>query len=420
MQIRRRYIALLAVLIPAVVGGVFSYIYPSIYDWLAGYMVLVALAFKSALLSFVAVSKLKLITFIKSLTIVQGISMLIKRWFLDNVFARWLERNIFKPMSKGFSELTRYYKALNFKAKLKNILLPIVLIGLLFWGIYETGYLNNILLFTELKVFVIGVSKTALAIIIKVTGFMLDSWITPILEVFAMSWLLNWLERIFGENNPLIRLFNNIGERINRAIFWIAKLNRRHLDPIINKPISQKSTALGNRLEDYVKKKKISYEYLQFDKLQKQILNAHIDAYHSFKGMEKIKDKKELYRLINKKTADNIDIVAFVSRNSKGELLPQSMDDSFYNDIFILEGIASSHKHGIKEELESDPDHSDFWVLNTSIYPATLHSHSGHINPQNIPPQSLTLIKNDKSIDYEIGDIYFKFKGRTERAIPIV
>ena len=111
--------------------------------------------------------------------------------------------------------------------------------------------------------------------------------------------------------------------------------------------------------------------------------------------------------------------MAFVSRNSRGELLPEVVEDSFYHDIFILEGIASSHRHGVKQEQETDPDHSDFWVLNTSQYPATLQASSGQIAPQAILPNSLTLIKTAYPQDYSMGDIYFEFRGRTETIVPI-
>ncbi|MDQ7083911.1 MAG: hypothetical protein Q9M36_02830 [Sulfurovum sp.] len=70
-------------------------------------------------------------------------------------------------------------------------------------------------------------------------------------------------------------------------------------------------------------------------------MKGHIDAYHSFKGIEKLTDKQALYSRINQKTHDNIDIVAYASRNDKGILLEEEVEDSFYHDIFLLESFAS-------------------------------------------------------------------------------
>ena len=38
-------------------------------------------------------------------------------------------------------------------------------------------------------------------------------------------------------------------------------------------------------------------------------MEGHIDAYYSFKDMDKITNKQELYALINKKTNNNLDTV---------------------------------------------------------------------------------------------------------------
>ncbi len=416
---KRRYIAALAVSIPVLVVTILKLYYPLSYKMLSGYMFAIALIFKSALLSFYSASKLKLLAFIKGLTIIQGSYLLLKRWFLDNIFARWLKRNITDHIKVGFKELGEYYQALNLRAKLKNIFIPILLSIISAWALYTTGYLDNLLLFTEIKVVVIGLSKTILMMGGKFFGFMVNSWITPILEVFALSYILNWFEHVLGKENPIVKFFNWIGFKLNNLLFFFADINKKHIDPLLNDHVSRQSQHFSSKLSDYVRRKKIGYEYEQFEKFEQRILKGHIDAYHSFKDMDKITDKKELYTRINQKTDDNLNIVAFVSRNSKGELLPEAVEDSFYHDIFILEGIASSYLHGIKQEQEADPDHSDFWVLNTSIYPVILRSHSGHVPSQKIPGNTLVLVKTDHPQVYSYGDIYFEFRGRTESIVPI-
>jgi hypothetical protein len=416
---RRRTIAALAVFVPMIAVIGVQYFYPRAWRILDGYMLVIALIFKGALLSFWAASKLKFLAFLKGLTFLQGLYLLIKRWFLDNVFARWLKRNVTDHFTEGFGELKRFYSALNFRAKFRNILLPLILGGGSLTLLYYTGYLDKILLFTELKVLVISLSKTLLMVLGKVFGFMFDSWITPILEVFALSYFFTWLEEKLGRDNIVIRALNALGRQFNRMVFLLSGLNRRYIDPLLNDRVSEGSRRLSDSLQTYVRDKKIAYEYDQFDRFERQLLGAHIDTYHHFKGMERITDKRTLYSLINQHTDDNLEIVGFLSRNANGELLPENAEDSYYHDVFLLEGFASSHRHGVMTELASDPDHSDFWVLNTSAYPLILRSHSGYVPPVLIAPQSLVLILTEHPQDYADGDIYGEFRGRTGAVVPI-
>ncbi len=78
---RRRYKALLAITIPVAAVTVLKYIHTASYEWLMGYMFAVALVFKASILSLWFASKLKIIAFIKGLTLFQGLLLLIKRWF---------------------------------------------------------------------------------------------------------------------------------------------------------------------------------------------------------------------------------------------------------------------------------------------------------------------------------------------------
>ena len=415
---RRRYIAALIVLFSTVVGFVVSHFYPQAYDILLGFMVAVAILFKSALISFITVSKLKIVAFLKNLTLLQAVILLIKRWFLDNVFAKWLRENIIKYLIVPIKSIIRYYRSLNLKRKIENFVVPFISVSATLWLIYQSGYLDNLLLFTELKVFIIGLSKTILLIFSKILSFMLDSWITPILEVFALSYFLNKLEEWLGNDNIIIKVINQLGEKLNKLVWFFSDINRKYIDSVINERVSKKSKQIANSLEQYVYRKKTEYEYEQFEKLESKILKGHIDAYFSFKGIEKIKDKKELYSLINKKTKDHLDIIAFVSRDKYGELVAENVDNSYYHDIFLLEGVATSHKDGVKEHREKDLDYTDFWILNTSNYPVKL-LRSNKYEEKLIEPKSVTLIKTNREIDYNRDKICFEFNGKQECAIVL-
>jgi len=91
--VRRRDLAGLLLLLPFLLAIGLYTLFPESWDLLLGYMLAASLAFKGAILSFYSASKLKLIAFFKGLTFLQGSLLLIKRWFLDNVFSRWLKRN---------------------------------------------------------------------------------------------------------------------------------------------------------------------------------------------------------------------------------------------------------------------------------------------------------------------------------------
>ena len=168
-----------------------------------------------------------------------------------------------------------------------------------------------------------------------------------------------------------------------------------------------------------IRNKKIRDEYLYFDNLQNLILKGHINAYYSFKGMEDMEDKKELYRIINKKTADNIDIVAYVSRNGKGELLEEKVIDDYYHDIFILKGIASNRSHGVRVQNEKEIDYTDFWVLNTSKYPVWIKSHSDCIEDQELKGNEMIFIKTKQHVNFKNDDLYFEYAGVSISPTPL-
>ena len=412
---RRRDAIAILLAIFIIIGWGFLYLFPDGVELTTAWLIGIAIVFKSALLSFATASKLKLIAFFKSLTLFQGTLLIIKRWFLDNVFSVWLREHIFRHLKYVFIEAKEYYLSLDLKKKTKNIITAIIISALSFWFIYISGYLTHIFLFAELKVLIISISKTILLIISKIFSLLFNSWLTPILEVFAFSWLFDYLERRFGENHPINRALKALSKLFSKLFKSIAKFINIYLDPLLNRRVSIYSQKIAKALKGYIENKKIEYEYEQFDRFEKLIMNAHIDAYFSFEGMEKIKDKKRLYSLINQKTKDGINIIGFVSRDDNGELVPDEVENSFYNDIFILEGIASSHKSGVKKELPYSPDSSDFWILNTSLYPALLKSISGIVPTTPIEPQSLKLIKLDKKPIYKNDDIYIEYNGKSKK-----
>jgi len=416
---RRRYKALLAIAIPVSVVYGLKITHSASYDWLMEYMFAIALVFKASILSLWFASKLKLIAFLKGLTFFQGLLLLLKRWFLDNVLMQWLKQNILDHIIEGLKEVKDYYVRLNLKAKMKNIIG--ILLGTLLVGLigYWLGYLDKLLFFTEIKMLASALFEGMLTFATKITSSMLSwfaaSWLAPILEVFAISYLLTLLEKWFGANNPLSRFFNFIGDKLNVILYHLGLIKTKHIDPMVECKVISNSKKAGKKLTSLIKNKKIREEYKYFERFENIIMKGHIDAYHSFKGMEKINDKKELYKRINQKTNDNIDIVAYVSRNHLGVLLDEEVTDTFYHDIFLLESFASHQEYGVKVYDETEDsnhiDHTDFWVLNTSKFPVIIGSESANFEEECIFPHGLRLIKTKEPFSYSSADVYGEYEG---------
>ena len=168
---RRRYKALLAIAIPTAIIYGLKVTHAASYEWLMGYMFAIALVFKASILSLWFASKLKLIAFVKGLTVFQGLVLLLKRWFLDNVLTQWLKTNIIDHLVDGFKEAKDYYIRLNLKAKLKNAFS--ILLGLLFLGFiaHYIGYLDKILIFAEVKMIASAVFEGILTFATKIHLF---------------------------------------------------------------------------------------------------------------------------------------------------------------------------------------------------------------------------------------------------------
>jgi len=373
-----------------------------------GYMIAVVLVFKSSILSLWLLSKLKLLHFLKGLTLFQAVLLGLKRWLIDNVVSQWLDKHIISHFKKPFSELFQYYKAISFRTKIKNFVFIVLPLGAGVWVMYLTDLLTHIALFVELKVIVIGFFKALWLLVSKIFIWLTSSWFAPILEVFALSYLLTLLERFLGKNNPVSRFFNYIGDKLNDFLAFLGVLNDKHIEPILNKNISKRSERFGSKISQMVRNKKIKDEYLYFDNLQNIILKGHINAYHAFEGMEDMKDKKELYNIINKKTDDNIDIIAYVSRNGKGDLLDEKVIDDYYHDVFLLKGIASNRSHGVRVQNEKEIDYTDFWVLNTSKYPVWIKSHSNTLENKEVKANEMILIKTKQHVNSNNNDLYFE------------
>jgi len=424
---KRRYKALIAIIVPIVLVTILKYTHTASYEWLTGYMFAVALVFKTSIISLWLAAKLHFIAFITGLTIFQGIVLLVKRWLLDSVFAEWIQTHIIENIIDGLKEAKDFYLRQDLKTKFKNIFFFIFGITLTGWILYFIGLLDNIVLFAELRLFIVGVFSAIVTFVTKLASWTLSilaiSWLGPLLEVFAFSYILTRLDVWFGPNNILSRFFNFIGNKINLMFYNLGILKEKHIDPMVLQPIVSKSKKMGTQLSNSIRNKKIQEEYRYFETFENIIMKGHIDAYHSFKGMDQITDKQALYTRINQKTSNNLDIAAFVSRSASGELLHEAVPSNFYHDVFLLESFASHKEHGVKVYDEPTDElhitHNDFWVMNTSAFPVTIRSNSHNFEDMEVPGHGLRLIKANNPFCYKHGDVFCEYENKRVAATAI-
>lgn len=417
---KRRYKALIAIIVPIILMTILKYTHEASYEWLLGYMLAVALVFKTSIVSLWLASQLHVIAFLKGLTLFQGIVLIVKRWLLDSVLATWIQTHIIENVLDAIKEAKDFYLRQDLKSKFKNIF--IFIFGALFtsWVLYFIGLLDNLLLLAELKLFIAGIYQAIVTFFTKIVSWGLSlfavTWVGPLLEVFALSYIFTRLEVWFGPNNILSRSVNFMGDKINLVLYYLGILKEKHIDPMILQPIISKSKQMGTQLSTVIRNKKIRDEYRYFESFENIIMKGHIDAYHSFKGMDQITDKKALYTRINQKTNNNLDIAAYVSRSASGQLLDESVPSNFYHDVFLLESFASHKEHGVKVYDEATDkqhiNHTDFWVLNTSAFPVTIRSNTHNFEDTEVTGHGLKLIKAKNPFCYKHGDVFCEYEDK--------
>lgn len=383
-------------------------------------MVAVALVFKTSVLSLWLASQLHVIAFFKGLTLFQGMVLVIKRWLLDSVLASWIQTHIIDNVAEAFTEAKDFYLRQDLKSKFKNIFIFLFGTLLTSWFLYFIGLLDNLLLFAELKLFIIGVYQAIVAFFTKILSWGVSvlavTWLGPLVEVFALSYILTRLEVWFGPNNILTRFFNFIGDKINLMLYYLGILKEKHIDPAIVQPIVNRSKQMGVQLSSTIRNKKIREEYRHSENFENIIMKGHIEAYRSFIGLNTITDKTDLYTRINQKTGNNMDIVAYVSRSASGELIRENAPQNHYHDVLLLESFASHKVHGVKiynePQDEKHINQKDFWVLNCNNYPVTIRSNTHNFENMEISPHGLKLIKVKNPFCYKFGDVFCEYNDK--------
>jgi len=351
---------------------------------------------------FLAASKGKIFSFLSKMTFFKGVSLAIKRFLIDNVVSKWLDKHIISHLKKPIGDFFNYYKRLNWKAKIKKSILLIVpasIVGVvMYWG----GYMQSFALYAQLKTIVIAffkilwvvLSKAIASITYVFTNFIAGTWLAPIVEIFALSWLLSLIERIPYVGPPITKFFNFLGQGFSAIFEKMSFYFNKFFGNWISGHVGEYGKRFGKFLERKVNHTKVKNELFVFDGFERKYLKMNVQDY--FKGKHPRDNKIDFYISVNKKTADNIDIKAFIELSPSFDII---------QDFLILEGTASDNKHGGVYE-DSEIKKSSFWVLNLNEKSFFVLSKKNLFEPMFISQNSLKMIHPRCEEYSDFTDIY--------------
>lgn len=353
-----------------------------------GYLAsIIALYFKS----FLAASKKKLILFLKTLTVAKAISIGVKRFIIDNYVSKWLDKNVFTPIAKP---LLRFVKT-SFKTGKSRILLAISGTALFVWMAYAFDLLHHIIFFAEIKTIVIGFFKFMWIFMDKVFTFFynlfVNSFFAPILQIFALSYLLEKAEKI-----PYIgRYIKSFFDFFAKTLAFAFKRLEKVLSARISRRVRVFMRKIAQKIEDATERMLVASEIYLMSKFIKKYgsnpykyIQKDLHRYMDKKGIKKIKslnEKLDFLRYHNEYTQDDIHFKGIF--NLGGSWLP-------VRDVLVLESLASDRKKGSDNGKIAK---SDTWLVNLFGEPLTLYLRNG--KKKLLRPGKIVLAKESGIID---------------------
>jgi hypothetical protein len=266
------------------------------------------------------------------------------------------------------------------------------------------------LFFAEIKALVIGFFKIIWFLSGKVISYIVlffqNSWLAPIVEIFALSWILSKLEKIPFIGIYLRKFFDYLSLGFDKFFSVFIRFYDKYIYAKFSRKVKEKMIKLANWFDKSLEETKYKNEVFLFKKFIEIYLKkdrVH-EYFNSIKG-ENFSDKKDLFSFINKKTNDSIDIVAFF------DCSPVVNDQ--IKDVLILEGMASeSNKGSSSKVIKKD----SFWVLNLTDEEIIIDSKKGYFFIRSIKPGKIKLIH---STNQDFEDIYIHFNGENLSPIPV-
>lgn len=320
---------------------------------------------KAKLISFFIASKNKLLLFIKTLTLYKVLNIAIKRFIIDNYLSKWLEKNIIAPIKRPLKSFIRYYMALHIYEKIKKSLVILLPTSLLFYIAYSFNLIEHILFYAEIKTLIIAFFKFLWLFIGKIGSLLYNilftSWIAPLLQIFALSFLIEQLEKLPLLGKPLAKLIKKIDAFFALFFDRIFFYWHRFIERFISLRVRKAMYTLAKKLEFFLEKIKYKNELFLMKRFIKSknyenYFNKHLQNYlerEALATLFMVEQKRDFLQFLNKATKDNIDIVAFF------DIAPYPP----IRDVFIIESFASKYSEGNRAtKIASD----SFWCL--SLY----------------------------------------------------
>jgi len=323
-----------------------------------------------ALSTFLSASKVKLISYIKTLTLYKTIALGVKRFIIDNVFSQWLNEVVIAPLMEASKQYVKYYLSLDLKSKFKKFLYFALPMGIFVYIIQAAGLIEHIVFFAELKTIVIGFFKilwlVSGKIISTVIVFFQTSWLAPIVEIFALSWLISKLEKI-----PYI------GKYISAFFQWISNM----FDFIFKAWNFIYNNYIYNKLSKQLKEKVTNFSNKMINSLENTKHNNEIYVIREFK--KDFIETGELRRVIEKFGMREADIITSKAIKIKAYL---EVDTGY---VLLIESFASCNENGNSHTKITG---SHFWILNYSKEDIEVISRNNYFTRKIIKPNKMILI----------------------------
>ena len=354
-------------------------IYFSSEAWLS-YTAAIYLVMKGKLKSFLLASKKRLWLYFKTMTLFKALTVGIKRFFIDNYLSQWLERHIIAPIRPAVKSWMRYYLSLKFKEKLKRAIYVVLPAGVLIYVVQSANLLESLIFFAEIKALIIGFFKALWFLSAKawsaVYTLFFHSWIAPLLQIFALSYLLEKIEKLPYIGPPIRSFFERIGRLFDLVFERAAILWGRYVERHISARTRHAFLRIARWLEDRLERLKHRNEIYLMDRfIRMQVREGKAKEYVEEKLTQWLKknnkksvatpgEKQAFFAHFNRVSADNINVAAFFDLSHYPSI----------EDVLVIESFASDRKHGNRRMGLLA---GGYWILNLGEEDVTVKTRRG-------------------------------------------
>jgi len=377
-----------------------------------------AIVVKAKSVSFFTTSVAYIVGFVKGLTLFQFLMLSLKRFIIDNIISKWLERNVFSHLIPVLKSKWVYFRKINWRTRIRKSMYFALPFGVGAWVLIAGDFITSVAIYAQLKVLIAGffqfiwffVAKIFTFFLFIFTNFIMGTWLAAIIEILAISYLLSLLEKIPVIGPYITAFLRGIYNFLERSFkFMLGGYRKVTSGNKFNGKVSTKLEAWSLRMHKRLDDNKNSTELEIFEAAMKTIETKGPKGYF-VKGKKHAFCKNELYQLINRNNADSIDVVAHIT--TKGNV------NAIDGDVMLLEGVATHSGHGAST---GDFKDKGFWVFNNSESNWHVLSKKNLFLPTKVAPGEFQYIEAIKEVSYIDKSIYL-LNNRNEKktAIPVL